>query len=144
MGRYRSSDIAVPNPIFQAFVQRLCEADSYVAWQVRQAVAHRANYRGLFESRAIQPLVECLSPQQVPAGCLRHLHVETKILIKTLESSRHDLRVDPPHIPDPQPASISKRALTLEEEQALTQRIRSKFIGQKKFCPPQFVQMMAL
>jgi hypothetical protein len=39
---------------------------------------------------------------------------------------------------------LAQRALTLEEERVIAQRSRSEFIRSKKFCLPQFVQMIAL
>jgi hypothetical protein len=92
----------------------------------------------------MQPIVECLSQEEIPVGCLRQLHEATTIPIGTFKSWRCGLRSDPPRIPYEQPSNISKRALTPAQEEALAHRIRADFIDQKKFCPLQMVQRMAM
>jgi hypothetical protein len=39
---------------------------------------------------------------------------------------------------------VRKRALTKEQEDRIVQRIQSELIIQKKFCPPQMIQTMAI
>lgn len=124
-------------------IRQLEENDEVVSFRLKQAAQHRTNYRPLFESGAIQPVVDLLSHETVPSSCLLELHEAIGIPLNTLKSWRHDLRSDPPHVPYSEPANISKRGLTPEEEETLAQRIQSEYIDKKKYLPPQHVQTMA-
>jgi hypothetical protein len=111
---------------------------------LEQAANHRANYRALFDSGDMQPIVDFLSQETVPTICLAELHQSTGIPLNTLKHWRRDLRSHPPRPPYSQPANISKRGLTQEQEEALVRRLRSEFIEEKKYCPPRLVQAMAV
>jgi hypothetical protein len=115
-------------------LQKMEGKQHFRAFQLTQAINHRTNYRALFESGDMPPIVDFLSQETVPTICLVELHDSTGIPLNTLKSWRHGLRSDPPCVPYAQPANISKRGLTPEQEEALAQRIRSDDIGKKNIA----------
>jgi hypothetical protein len=52
--------------------------DEFSNWEARQHIAHRNNYRFLFESVAMKPLVEFLGQTEMPLGSLQELNRETR------------------------------------------------------------------
>lgn len=142
--RGRSYQITLPSPVLLRVLERMSERADYAAWKAQRAVKHRTNYRALFESGAMQPIIESLSQETIPDGFLQQLHEETTIPIDTLKGWRRDLRSDPPHVPYSQPANISKRGLTPEQEEKLSERIQSDYILEGNFLPLTLVQTLAL
>jgi hypothetical protein len=129
--------------LVRTILQEMERNEHFQAFQLEHGRTHRANYRHLFESGAMLQIIDFLSQETLPSIWLVELHESTRIPLNTLKTWRHELRSDPPHMPYGQPANISKRGLTTEQEEALALRIRSDFGDQKRYCPPRLVQTMA-
>jgi hypothetical protein len=104
-------------------------------WRAASLVIPRANYRSLFESGAMRPVVEFLSQPSIDRGALQSLHEITSIPVPTLKTWRSDLPLTPPREPYAQPGNICKRALNPEQEEELAHRLQSEFIDENRFCP---------
>jgi hypothetical protein len=60
--------------------------DKFSNWEAHQHIAHRNDYRFLFELGPSKPLVEFLAQTEVPLGPLQELNRGTGIPIDTLKS----------------------------------------------------------
>jgi hypothetical protein len=104
---------------------------------------HQNNYRALFETGALKPLMEFLPKREIVQGAMGKLVGVAHIPIEMMKGCRPTLHKDPTWRPYSQPANISKRALTEEQEQKLGERLRSDYIHCGTYCPGYLMDIMA-
>jgi hypothetical protein len=127
---------------FQVYAAMKQEA-AFIDWQKEMEAVHHNNYRVLFESGAMEPLMSFLARREIPRNSIRILASLTYIPDETLRAWRKDLLRDPNHRPYAQPANFSKRALTDEQEQALATKLRSAYIRKGRYCPGAMLVLLA-
>jgi hypothetical protein len=128
----------------QAIIKTMEATDEFSNWEGHQHIAHHNNGRFLLELGAMNLPLEFLAQTEVPLGSLQKLNRGTGIAIDTLKSWHKNLRHDLQIVPYAQPANVRELALTKQQEDRIVQRIQSEFINQKKFCPAQLIQRMAI
>jgi hypothetical protein len=104
-----------------AIIKVMEATDEFSNWEAHHHIAHRNNYRLLFEPREMKPLVEFLAQTEVPGASRQELNRGTRIPIDTLKHWRKSLRRNPHIVPYFQPANVCKRALTKEQEDRIVQ-----------------------
>jgi hypothetical protein len=116
---------------------------AFVDWLAEKEAIHHNNYRALFEAGALEPLMEFLAKGEIVQGAMGKLAGVTHIPIEMMKNWRQTLRKDLTWRPYSQPANISKRELTEQQEQKLGERFRSDCINYGTYCPGYLVDIMA-
>lgn len=121
----------------------MLRSSAFVAWKREKERTHRNNYRALFESGAMEPLVEFLAQPEIRPGSIMEIKNRTSIPVPTLRGWRQGLRRTPPRRPYEHPMNFRKLALSLELQQVLADIIMSCYIRTNRYCPGTVVQILA-
>lgn len=105
---------------------------------------HRQNYRRLFQSGEMEPVMIQLADVSMDYGIIPKLSQVLYIPQATLQCWRRTLLQNPTFRPYSQPANISKRALTPDQEHRVSEELRSGYLIPGIYCPARVLQTLAL
>jgi hypothetical protein len=97
---------------------------AFVDWLKEKAGVHYNNDRVLFKAGSLELLMKFLTRRSIYPRLMTWLAALSRLPIETLRFQREDLLRDPSHCPYSQSAIVSTRALTEEQEQAMSDRLR--------------------
>jgi hypothetical protein len=109
-----------------------------------KGIIHRENYRRLFESGEMEPLMEQLADRDLDRGFIDQANELLHIPIGTLRDWRKSLLKNPKFRPYSKPANYSKRALTAKEESRVYAEIESGYLIPGIYCPTVVLQNLAV
>jgi hypothetical protein len=134
----------VPDPPIPGVLADLLKGKAVSHFIDKSRKAHRKNYRALFESGEMEPLMLHLAQTHIERGFIDQTHRALDIPPETLRFWRKQLRGDPTFRPYSEPANISKRALSFEQEQQVHDRITTDYIDPGRYCPSRVLMIEAI
>jgi hypothetical protein len=107
-------------------------------------IMHRRNYRSLFGSGEMEPVMTKLSEEDLEPGFITRAHGRLDPRIGTLRHWRRALLDNAFYRPYCTRANDSKRALTKAQEQRVRDKMQTGYIKKKRYCPPLVLQYLAV
>jgi hypothetical protein len=114
------------------------------AFVEEKLIIHRENYRRLFESGEMEPLMVQLAVPDLDRCFIFQAHEVLHIPVETLRTWRKSLKKDPDFRPYSKPANYTKRALTDDQERRVFGEIQSGYLIPGLYCPTAVLQTLAV
>jgi hypothetical protein len=105
---------------------------------------HRQNYRALFNSGEMEPLMVKMAEERLEPGFLKRVNERLDIRMPTLRFWRRMLKENPFYRPYRTAANLSKRALTNAQEQRVYNELQTKYVQVGRYCPSRVLQCLAV
>jgi hypothetical protein len=112
-------------------------------WESNQR-KHHYNYRGLFASGEMEPLMDKLSDPDLEGGFIQEAHDRLGFPTGPFRFWRNELMDDSTYRPYGTPANLSQRALTQAQEQRVYDKIKIDYIDRGCYCPSRVLQYLAV